>query len=68
MNTLTICWAAIGTMVAIIGGSMFLYLLVDWASETEWGWKKIVGISVLSISGIVLLILLYMALATIFCK
>ena len=69
MSTLlSICWPAIGTMVAIIGGIILFYLIADWATETEWGWKKIVGISVLSIIGIVVLIILYMELAYLLCK
>lgn len=69
MNTLlTICWPAIGTMLAITVGVCFFVLMLDWASELEWSWKKIVGVSALSILIIAILVVLYLSLANTFCK
>ena len=55
-------------MLAITVGVCFFVLMLDWASELEWSWKKIVGVSALSILIIAILVVLYLSLANTFCK
>ena len=69
MNTLlSICWSAIGTMLAITVGVCFFVLMFKWAEEIKWCWKKIVGVSFITLFVIFILIVCYIQLSYIFCK
>lgn len=68
MNTLSICWSAIGTMLAITVGVCFFVLMSSWAKEKKWCWKKIVGVSFMTLLVIFILIVCYIQLSYIFCK
>ena len=67
MSILTICWQAIAAILGVIAFISILILMVTWAAEVRWSWRKIVGTVVLSSLMIVLLYGIYNGLSTIFC-
>lgn len=69
MSTLlSICWPAIGTLVALFGGVALLFLLLDWSIQDECRWKKIVACVVLGCLILLGIYATYVGLSNAMCK